>query len=95
MVTANCTTNGDEDCDTVLCNTVFGGTIPISYNITVLPCNKPPGLRISLTAAGRKELDEEVFTQSRNAPISGGIATLVVTLDQLEDEHSIGVEVWV
>ena len=90
---ANCTTNGNTDCDTLRCMS----TLPfatISYNITVLPCNKPPGIRVTLVLDGNREFDGRNFTESEDVDIAGGATTVKVTLDQLEDEHSIGVAVW-
>ena len=91
---ANCTTNGNyTDCDTVRCMSTSRLAIT-SYNVTVLPCNKPPGIRVTLVVNGNSELDGRIFTESEDVDISGGFATIKVTLVQLEDEHSIGVAVW-
>jgi hypothetical protein len=88
---ANCTTNGNyTDCDTVRCMSTSRLAIT-SYNVTVLPCNKPPGIRVTLVVNGNSELDGRIFTESEDVDISGGFATIKVTLVQLEDEHSIGV----
>ncbi|CAI8022980.1 hypothetical protein GBAR_LOCUS13459 [Geodia barretti] len=92
---ANCTTNGNTtngntDCDTLRCMS----TTPLAtteYNVTVLPCNKPPGIRVTLVVNGNRELDGRIFTESEDVNVAGGAATVKVTLDQLEDEHSIGV----
>ena len=89
---ANCTTNGKTDCDTLRCMST-SSFVPTSYNITVLPCNKPPGIRVTLVVNGNRELDGINFTESEDVNIAGGAATVKVTLDQLEDEHSIGVAV--
>ena len=74
-----------------MCSTVFQPlNVPIAYNITVLPCNNPPGFRIRLMAAGKVEVNE-VFTASKNVTIAGGVAVIQVTLKQLD--KAIEVEV--
>ena len=84
---ADCTTNG---CDTLICNALFGVT-PISYNVTILPCNDPPGIKYR-QAFGGQLIINRVFTKTENYTVPGDLATIEVTVDQLDEE--LGIQVY-
>ena len=87
---ADCTTNGEKDCDTLICNTLYDAT-PISYNVTILPCNDPPGIQYRQAAGGQLVINQ-VFTKTENYTVPGFSVTIEVTVDQLDEE--IGIQVY-
>ena len=87
---AVCTTNGEKDCDTLICNALLGAT-QISHNVTILPCNDPPGIRYR-QAVGGQLIINRVFTKTENYTVPGNLGTVEVTVDQLEEE--IGIRVY-
>ena len=48
---------------------------------------------MTLVVSGSTQVDARIFTESANGTIFGGVATLIVTVDQLENDH-IGVMVY-
>ena len=81
-----CTTNCEEDCDTLSCTTNFGG-LTVDFSIRILPCNDPPAANIQFS--GGFSFDQD-FSRTRQGTIDGG--TVDVTLYH-PDDHTIELEV--
>ena len=84
--------NRNDQCDTVHCR-VTDTTVQVfisAANLTLLPCNQPPAVRLSINNPSGGVVVDRVISQSENIFLPPQI-TLNVTLDQLT--NAIGFEV--
>ena len=79
-----CVTN--SACDEIDCS-VQGYTT----TMTVLPCNSPPAVRLTVFSPSGATVYSQTLSQSRQVPLLGGALTLQVTVDQLAS--SLGIQV--
>lgn len=92
--TAECTTNGTIDCDTIMCTasiSLDNQLIPITYEIVILPCNTPVGIGIRfLLISGDQTLLNQTFTGDSTVTLAFGIE-VKVTVTELSG--AVGLEV--
>ena len=89
---ANCHTN--PECNSVFCD--LNPLVEYSYNLTVLPCLKVPGINVKfISTADQTVILDQTFTQSRleNISVGGSVVALNITVLQSSDQKSLVVEV--
>ena len=84
----SCNTNGNEDCDTVVCTTDIMG-LPLVTEFNVLSCNDPPAIAV-IIMGGSSVIFDGVLTESQEIALFS--SKLDITLDQLH--NAIGLEVY-
>ena len=86
----SCTKN--RQCDVVRCNVTSPTVQTFISNgtLTLLPCNHPPAVRLSVASPSGNVVFNRVITQSQIVPLRQEI-TLGITLDQLP--NAIGFQV--
>ena len=82
--------SGDGTCKNVICTTADGGQL----DITLVPCNDPPGFRMVLKGNGSMLFDH-TFSKSETVtlPTENGDIPLGVTVDHLNGGRAIGIAV--
>ena len=86
----NCSSN--DQCDTVYC-TVTDSTVRAfvsAANLTLLPCNQPPAVRLTTYNPSGGVVLDRVISQSETLSLQQG-TTLSVTLNQLTNAIGFGV----
>ena len=84
--------NRNDQCDTVYC-TVTDYTVQAfvsAANLTLLPCNQPPAVRLTAYNPSGGVVLDRVISQSETLSLPQG-ATLSVTLNQLTNAIGFGV----
>ena len=84
--------NRNDQCDTVYC-TVTDSTVQAfvsAANLTLLPCNQPPAVRLTAYNPSGGVVLDRVISQSETLSLPQG-ATLSVTLNQLTNAIGFGV----
>ena len=84
--------NRNDQCDTVYC-TVTDSTVRAfvtAANLTLLPCNQPPAVRVTATNPSGGVVLDRVISQSGTFSLPQG-TTLRVTLNQLTNAIGFGV----
>lgn len=84
--------NRNDQCDTVYC-TVTDSTVRAfvsAANLTLLPCNQPPAVRLTVYNPSGGVVLDRVISQSETLSLPQG-TTLSVTLNQLTNAIGFGV----
>ena len=66
--------------------------MPVTTELTVLPCEDVPAVRITIEAAG-SPISDEVLSESQKVTIIPNFATVDITLDQLDGAIGILVKI--
>ncbi|KAL5489437.1 hypothetical protein EMCRGX_G018529 [Ephydatia muelleri] len=72
------------------CNGLTCTTLGLSTGFTILPCNSPPAIALSVNGSNGTSLYSGVISGSQFIPL-GGTVTLVIVVDQLN--NSLGIRV--
>ena len=90
-----CSTNGDTDCDTLSCSAELDDGVEIYTNITVLPCNDPPAINLVMTLFAFDNIFnvDKIISESEEISFANGAAISDITLDQLQLDSAIGLQV--
>ena len=91
-----CSTNGNINCDTLSCSAAFDGGIEVDTTLTVLSCNDPPAVNLIMDILVFTQMFpvNEIISESKEILVANGAATLDITLDQLQLDSAIGLQVY-
>ncbi len=88
-----CLTGDISDCSSVSCDlSLF--SVPVSSNLTVLPCLSVPGVRF-VFSVNNSIIVDEVVTQSRTETVSVGPANVALNITVLQSSDLSSIEVGV